>query len=168
MSGLPKKYARMGFKRGWAAYRSQSRGSTAPKVSIMARRRKSRSRTRVGAPRRALRRSSRRGSFTAGWLPLQPREMLLDFGIGAAVGPLSDFLKPYQQQYLGMFGAYSDEAALAIVGAVAHKFGPSGIFKDAGRELFRVAVISAGQQAGANLLGTQSTSSAGASSSGWV
>lgn len=95
--------------------------------------------------------------------------MLLDFGIGAAVGPLSDFLKPYQQQYLGMFGAYSDEAALAIVGAAVHKFGPGGIVKDAGRELFRVAVISAGQQAGANLLGTQSsTSSAGANSSGWV
>lgn len=120
----------------------------------MARRRKSSKRAAVrGFARKKGYRRSGGSSGLGGFVPLTGREMMLDFGIGAAVGPLSQFLAPYQQQYLGMFGSYSDEAALAIVGAVAHKYG-DGIVKDAGKELFRVAVISAGQQAGGQLMGT--------------
>lgn len=90
--------------------------------------------------------------------------MALDFAIGAVAGPLSAKLAPIQRQYLGpVFGPYSDEAALAIVGIAAHKFG-SGMIRDAGRELFRVAVISAGNQIGAStvagMLGTGAPSGA--------
>jgi len=104
-------------------------------------------RARPVAFKKARRKSTRR---TSGWLPLTTKEIILDGAIGAVVGPISTTLRPYQQQYLGMFGEYSDEAALAIVGSVGHKFG-SGLVKDASKELFRVAVISAGTQLGNNL-----------------
>lgn len=156
MAGLPTKYAKMGFSKGWKAYKSSRSQNT--KVYSMAKRRKVR---RIGVATTKKRRSYSHssGSMVSGWIPLSGKEMMLDFGIGAATAPINNFLKPYQEQYLGMFGTYSDEAALAIVGAVAHKYG-SGLIKDGGKELFRVAVISAGQQAGSQLIG--STSQGGA------
>ena len=137
------------------------RASTATRARLKALRRKHglgefkttrRKVTTMAKKRAGFKKHSRRSGGFGGWIPLSNQDMILDFGIGMAVGPLSGFLKPYQDQYLGMFGQYSDEAALAIVGALAHKFG-SGMIKDGGKELFRVAVISAGQGAGSQLLG---------------
>lgn len=130
----------------------KTRRQTTRVTRTMAKRKKSSSSHR--------RRSSGFGSKMSSWIPLSNRELMLDFGIGAAVGPISQFLAPYQAQYLGAFGQYSDEAALAIVGAVAHKMG-SGLIKDGGKELFRVAVISAGQSAGSQLLGGSQTAGGG-------
>lgn len=115
---------------------------------------------------RSTHRGRSSGGMLSGWVPLSGREIMLDFGIGAVTAPLNAWLLPYQRQYLGMFGPYSDEAALAIVGAVAHKFG-SGLIKDGGKELFRVAVISAGQQAGNSILPAVTTS-AGASTDAYT
>ena len=62
MAGLPRKYAKMGFKKGWAAYRKKrkapktSKKRTAKKASPMVRRR--------GRARRAVRRFARARSKT--------------------------------------------------------------------------------------------------------
>lgn len=53
MSGLPRKYAKMGFKRGWKAYKSSKRRTVAPvrRRSKVARRRKSYPRARRATSR---------------------------------------------------------------------------------------------------------------------
>lgn len=56
MSGLPRKYARMGFAKGWKAYRASQSSSTprrAAKVTTMAKRRRSYGRFARKAARRA-------------------------------------------------------------------------------------------------------------------
>jgi len=73
---------------------------------------------------------------------------MVDFALGAIAAPLTAKLRPIQEQYLGpIFGPYADEATLAITGMAAYKFG-GGFVRDLGREAFRYAVISAGQQTG--------------------
>jgi len=94
--------------------------------------------------------SSRSRDLLARLTPLTTEEHVYSFVAGAAVGPVSNALKPLQQRYLGMFGTYSDEAAIGIAAALAHKHGGrlhKAVPKLA-REFYRTAVMSAGQQAG--------------------
>ena len=87
-------------------------------------------------------------------MPLDLGEGAIDFIAGAIAGPISDRTKPLQVKYLGNLGKYSDEGAWSIIGTAAYNWGgrihPS--VKKVGKELFRVAVISAGQQAGTGLV----------------
>ena len=60
MAGLPKKYAKMGFKRGWAAYK-RSKGTTRRRRTTRRRApvRRTRARTRRTYSRRVVRRTRR-------------------------------------------------------------------------------------------------------------
>lgn len=150
-------------KHGLGEFRKAS-NSKRQVVSMAKRRRSRRSASTSGRSNKRYRRSSSRSSGMGKFVPLSGKEMLLDFGIGAITAPLSAYLAPYQQQYLApLLGEYSDEAALAIVGSLAHAFGGSVSpwLKDGGKELFRIAVISSGQTAGRQFLGSV-TPSAGA------
>ena len=90
----------------------------------------------------------------SGFIPLSGEEMTIDFVAGSITAPLSERLKPLQDKYLGQFGQYSDEAALAIAGSIAHKYGGQlhPAVKKVGKEVFRVAVIGAGGQAGSSMV----------------
>jgi hypothetical protein len=61
MAGLPKKYAKMGFKKGWAAYRRSKSGgrkrTASRKARPMARRKRTSRRRYYGKKRRTSRRS---------------------------------------------------------------------------------------------------------------
>lgn len=83
--------------------------------------------------------------MTSGWLPLSSREMLVDFGVGITVLQANKIVAPYLDGFLEMTGEYRGEARTAIIGMVAYKFG-SGLIKEAGKEYFRFAVMSAGVQ----------------------
>lgn len=109
MAGLPKKYAKMGFSRGWKAYRAASNRSRSSEVTKkMARRKKSGS--------RASKKSRSKGS----------RQML---GLGKYVGAaiyggvrekLSDALVPVTSKI--PLGNLSDEAGMIGVLFLAKKF----------------------------------------------
>jgi len=90
----------------------------------------------------------------SGWFPLTMGEHIMAFVTGATVGPVSEKLRPYQQQYLGRFGEYSDEALIGIVGWAAWKFGGklSPKVSALGKEYYRTAIVSAGAQAGSNVV----------------
>lgn len=135
MNGLPRKYAKMGFKAGWKAYKSHSRG-----ITTMAKRKRS----RRGGFKKARSRGGSRGMMS-GWIPLSGREMLVDFGVGLTVLQANKIVSPYLDGLLEMTGDYRGEARTAIIGMVAYKFG-SGLIKEAGKEYFRFAVMSSGVQ----------------------
>jgi hypothetical protein len=77
------------------------------------------------------------------------RETLTAGAVGAITPKANQFVAPYTDGILGVFGNYKDEARTALIGVAAYKLG-SGVIKDAGREMFRYAVLSAGQQLGAS------------------
>ena len=101
MAGLPKKYAKMGFKKGWKAYRAAKRGGTtkrkaaAPKVKYRTRtvtvksKRRRPSVTKKAAPRRR-RRSAGGAGFKIGRAftgkAAQKTATQLGAGVGGAVG----------------------------------------------------------------------------------
>lgn len=145
-------------KKAWSVYRnSRSRSTRAAKVTTVARKRTFRSRARsVG---RALRtRGGRRrigGSLTSGWMPLSMHESFVAFGVGMTAGKLNQFVAPYTDGILEPLGPYKDEARTALIGAVLYKMG-SGVIKEAGREYFRLALMSAGAQTSGQVFGTAS------------
>jgi len=65
---------------------------------------------------------------------------------GATAPVVMSWVRPYSDQWLGFAGDYKDELATYAVGALAHKFGPSGIVKDVGSDYARLAVFSAANQ----------------------
>jgi len=81
----------------------------------------------------------------SGWIPLSTNEMMISFGTGLTVGKVNAMVAPLTDGFLDFAGQYRGEARTALIGAVAYKFG-SGIIRDAGREYFRFAVMSAGAQ----------------------
>lgn len=89
-----------------------------------------------------------RAGRSSGWLPLSPRETLVAAGTGFTAPIVMSYVRPYSDNWLGFAGDYKDEAAMAIVGTLAHRFAPSGVLKDMGKEYFRLAAISAGGQLG--------------------
>jgi len=124
------------------------------------RKRRSSTRTVTRYARRARRSSGGRSSL-GGYLPLSMRETVLDFGVGALAPQVNGMVAGVlPSQLTSWAGAYEDEARLALIGIAAHKFG-SGLIKDAGRETFRLAVLSAGQETGARFIGTGSSSGSG-------
>lgn len=126
-------------KKAWQVYR----GNKTPA------KKETKARSSNMAKRKAKQTNKRKLGFNmGGLLPLSTDELMIDFVAGAIIPTISQKIAPYQQQYLGTFGKYSDEAALAIVGAVAHKYGGKihPMLSKAGKEVFRVAVINAGAQ----------------------
>jgi len=119
------------------------------------RRRASRAVTKTRTVYRAARRSARRGysrGRSSGWLPLSMKESAVSFGVGAISPKVNELVAPYTDGVLSFAGDYKDEARTALIGVVAHKFG-SGLVKDAGREMFRAALLSAGNETGRRFIG---------------
>jgi len=113
----------------------------------------------AGRARRGVRRASR--STFGGFMPLSVRDTVLDFGVGALAPRVNTMAAGVVPSALTSWaGSYEDEVRLAMIGVAAHKLG-SGIIKDAGRETFRYAVMSAGQQAGQQFIGTGMSGSSG-------
>lgn len=56
------------------------------------------------------------------------------------------WVRPYTDNWLSFAGDYKDEVATYAVGALAHKFAPSGVLKDVGSDYARLAVFSAANQ----------------------
>lgn len=89
------------------------------------------------------------------------REMGVDFAVGALTPKANSIVAPYTDGFLGWAGDYKDEVRTALIGVALSRFGP-GILKEGGREMFRYAVLSAGQQAGSGFFsGTMNTGGAG-------
>jgi hypothetical protein len=123
--------------------------------------------TRRAAPRAlSRRRRSSGGGRGSGFIPLGMREAALDFGVGAITPAVNNLTAPIVDPYLNWAGSYKDEVRTALIGVAAYKLG-SGLIKDAGREMFRFAVFSAGQQTGANF-GIGTMTNTGGLSSGVV
>lgn len=130
------------------------------KMSALQRRYFGRRARRVArAAPRALRRY-RRSVGSRSWLPLTGREHLSAAITGAATPVVMGYVRPYSDQWLGFLGDYKDEGATYIVGAVAHKFLP-GIGKDVGKDMARLAVMSAAGQFTAGMLGNGTTAGNG-------
>lgn len=104
--------------------------------------------------RKAPKKATRRKSSKKQMLPLSFEEHAYTGVAGAVIGPLSEYTKPLQQQYLGRFGTYSDEAMVGLIGWAGHKWGGklSPMVKKASKELYRGAVFSTGQQTGSGFV----------------
>jgi len=106
MTGLPRKYARMGFAKGWRAYRastsSQSRGRKKAAGVSMAKRRKSRSRS-------GFKSFAKRGGVGNSAALLQVDAM----AYGALRSYASDLLKPVTSMI--PLGTLSDEVGMAAL-----------------------------------------------------
>jgi len=143
MVGLPKSIIKKYgvTKKAWQVFRGNKRGNT------MAKKRRS-----SGGKRRVSR--SRGGSrgMMSGWLPLSTSEMMVSFGTGLTVGKVNQLVAPFTDDFLSFAGNYRGEVRTAIIGAVAYKFG-SGLIRDAGKEYFRFAVMSAGAQTASQVFG---------------
>lgn len=131
MAGLPKKYAKMGFKKGWRAYKASKRKTS---YSAPVRRKKvTKSRTRtMPKKRKTTRRAKTQSVFginlgTAGSAALY----------GALRAKMSGYLAPYTEKIPA--GAVSDEVGMVVATQLLKKM----VFKRAG--LARNA-LNAGQQ----------------------
>jgi hypothetical protein len=127
----------------------------------------SRVRTVYRSTRRAAR-SYRRSFGRSSWLPLSGREHLT----AAITGVTAPVAVYYGRQivpssWLAMLGGYGDEVVLYAEAALAHKFLPGGLIKDAAKDHARLAVMSAANQAISPMLssviGITGTSSLGGS-----
>jgi hypothetical protein len=106
MAGLPKQYARMGFKKGWEEYR------------------KSRSLTR-GNKQMAKKKSKK---FKKVSRALDPMKILIGAGLyGAVREPAANFITPVTSKI--PLGSVADELVLGLLGWFGYKKG-KGIVKD--------------------------------------
>ena len=80
------------------------------------------------------------------WLPLSGREHMSAAITGASAPVVMSWVRPYTDNWLSFAGDYKDEVATYAVGALARKFGPSGLVKDVGSDYARLAVFSAANQ----------------------
>lgn len=122
MSGLPKRYARMGFAKGWKAYRASQSSSTpkrAAKVTRMAKRRKYR-----GFARKAARRAGIGNSAAL----VQVDAMLY----GAVRQKVSDAIAPVTSKI--PLGGVSDEVGMALVCWGISKYAGKGMLGNVARK----------------------------------
>jgi len=101
---------------------------------------------RVSVARRSTRRARRSFGGSRSWLPLTGREHVSAAITGASAPVVMSWVRPYTDGFLGFAGDYKDEVATYAVGALATKFGPSGIVKEVGKDYARLAVFSAANQ----------------------
>ena len=118
MAGLPKKYARMGFKKGWKAFRKAHNKTKKVKTTM---------------PRKRRRRSSRRSYKKSAKSSLSSiftgkTGRLVGAGIyGMVRKPVSDALAKYTSQLPA--GELSDEAGMLLVGWLADSYGKGAVKK---------------------------------------
>jgi len=95
----------------------------------------------------------KKSSMFNGLFPMNTEEHIISFSAGAITAPINDLMKPIQTKYLGWAGQYSDEASLMLAGVIGHKFGGKihPQVKKISSELYRVGVISLGQQTGSGI-----------------
>lgn len=102
MAGLPKKYARMGFKKGWAAYKKTSKKVTTRRVSTMAKKRR-----KAGSKKQAAK-------GTALFKKVMYKALPLAYGF--AREPMSNWLaKSELGKNMPNFGRYGDEGTLLLL-----------------------------------------------------
>jgi len=77
---------------------------------------------------------------------------MVDFGVGLTSPYVNSLVAPYTDGILAPLGSYKDEARTALIGVALYKMG-SGVIQAAGKEYFRLALLSAGAQTGANFTG---------------
>jgi hypothetical protein len=149
MAGLPKKYAKMGFKKGWREYKktkARGRTRTARRVSTIPVRR----RTRTMARRRTRRRSSRKGMSVEG------KMIIGGLGYGMVREPLNSLAKK-----IPVIGGLGDEIALGMVAYFAGKH-LKGTAKTIARSALTIEAHNLGRQmlggTLSGLLGTQQIS----------
>ena len=121
MAGLPKKYAKMGFKKGWAAYKRSKKSVYMKKYSTI--KLKTRKRSMVKRRRIAKRRVSRRSASIMG---INTARALAAALYGAIRMKTSNMIAPYTSKI--PLGNISDEAGMLLVTTLGKKF----LFKKAG------------------------------------
>jgi len=142
MAGLPKRFAKMGFKKGWKLFKSQSRTTKTTKVQPMARFKRKAAR-RFGGFKR-----SRRSSGSS-------ENLLETVGYGFAYGALRPKLKELASPMTQMLplGENSDEIAFGLIGYFMAKKG-TGMVKNAGRAILTVEAASLGNNIVAPMVGS--------------
>lgn len=158
MAGLPKKYAKMGFKKGWRAFKALKSKSKKRTVRASPRRAKKTTRrvTTVARKKKTYRKSSRGGLLTG-----TSGQAITAFGYGA----LRNGASRMAQKYLGanMAGQYADNVVLGGVGLLGTMYG-RGIVKKAGQAMLNAEAFLAGIKAGSRF-GNGSASSSSSSGS---
>jgi hypothetical protein len=158
--GLPKKYAKMGFKKGWAAYK-RSKGATSrakPKTRTITKYKR-----RTMAKRKPVRRRTRKStSFMGVNLSKVGAAMIY----GALRSKSSNYLAPYTSKI--PLGNVSDEVGMFGAAYLAKKFlfKKAGIMRDAltigqGIEMARVGEAIINGQVGLNIGGASAPSTSG-------
>jgi hypothetical protein len=129
MAGLPKKYAKMGFKKGWRAYKASKKSSSKKRSATARRARPAKTRRRTMARKR--KRSTRRKSMFSGVAGKVAGALLY----GAIRSPVSNALKS-----VPVVGGLSDEVALGAVSwylsrkqGVVGQIGNAGLVIEASR-----------------------------------
>lgn len=156
MNGLPRKYAKMGFSRGWKAYKASTRSRSAyraPKVTYMAKRRKSRRSRLVSFARKA----SKRGGVGNSAAIFQADAMIY----GAARQFVSDKLAPISSKI--PLGSLGDEIVMGTLCYFVAKKAGSGMLGNVARKGLVIENARVGEaivQGGLPLLG-QGTSPSG-------
>jgi len=107
MAGLPKKYAKMGFKKGWKAYKALK--SKAPKAT----RKKTATKAKMAEKRKSYKKSKKAPQSMMGGFVGKLITKALPVAYGYAREPLSDWLaKSKLGEVMPNFGRYGDEATL--------------------------------------------------------
>ena len=112
MAGLPKKYAKMGFKKGWAAYKRSKSSTTTP-----TRRKSSSIKRRTNKQMARKKRKTYRRTTSSGFKPVQ---VLIGGGAyGALRAKISNAIAPLTSKI--PLGTIGDEVALFSLGYIANK-----------------------------------------------
>jgi hypothetical protein len=161
MSGLPSKYAKMGFSKGWKAFRSSTK-KVVSRGSNMARRKISRRYARPVA------RMSRRRKSSGSNANVLSGVLLPAFVYGAIRPKAKELAQPLTSML--PLGNNSDEVAFGLLGYFMHKKG-SGMVKNLGSAILTVEAASLGNNIVAPMVGgitTTAGASSNANSGGWV
>jgi len=102
LAGLPKKYAKMGFKEGWAAYK------------------KSKKKGKRGRRKMAKKKKSYTRKTRSTFMGVNIKRALASAVYGGLRAKTSNYLKPYTDKL--PFGNVSDEAGMIIASMLAKKF----------------------------------------------
>jgi len=125
MAGLPKRYAKMGFKKGWKAFKRAKKSYSKPKRRTATRKRKKRRKVRTMARRKKYKRRYSRGT--------NPTKMIMGgIAYGAGREYISNLLGGFIGNIGGGLGEYSDELVMGVVSWLAYKRG-RGFIKEFGK-----------------------------------
>lgn len=161
MAGLPKKYARMGFSRGWRAFKASRSSGSSSRVTQMARRRRGSFRSRAAG---FARRSARRGGVGNSAALLQVDAM----AYGAVRQYASDAIAPFTSKI--PLGTLSDEIGMGLLCWGVSKYAGKGMLGSVARKGLVIENARVGEALVTGGLGTLTGTSAVGSNAtnGWV